>query len=70
MNWLTSPLPYLGALLISGFALCGFALWTQTRQSKPGDIDQSAWFLMGLLCIAILSIIAFFYFTFLKPVGF
>ncbi len=70
MNWLTSPLLYLGVLLFSGFALCGLALWTQSKQSKPGGFDQSAWFLTGLLCIAILSIFAFFIFTFLKPVGY
>jgi hypothetical protein len=68
MNWFTSPLLYLGAILFSGFALCGFALWAQSKQSKPGDFDQSTWFLVGLLCVAILSVLAFFFFTFFKPV--
>jgi len=70
MNWLTSPLVYLGLLLFSGFALSGFALWTQSRHSAPGDFDQSTWFLVGLLCIAILSILAFFFFTFYKPMAY
>ena len=72
MNWLTSPLFYLGAILFSGLALCFLALWTQTNKAKSADadLDLSAWFLIGLLCIAILSILAFFAFTFVKPAGF
>ena len=70
MNWLTSPLFYLGILLTSGFALCGLALWTQFKKNSPGNFDQSAWFLVGLLCVAILSILAFFFFIFFKPVGY
>ena len=63
MTWLTSPLFYLAVLLFSGFALCGLALWTEYKKNKPGDFDQSAWFLLGLLCVAILSMVAFCFFV-------